>query len=72
MEPHSLDTPAVMAALEEVVMRDFVLASGQSNGGGIKKLLYHPGRKVYRIVETTAKDIECGTAEMAAIFYTER
>lgn len=70
---HTLDTAAVMAALEEVVLdREFTLASGESATGGRKLLTYSPGRKVFTIKETTAKDLECGSAEMAANYYSDR
>lgn len=68
-----ITTSAVEEALNEIIMdREFTLASGPSSSGGRKILTYAPGRKVFTVKETTAKDLECGTAEMAATIYSER
>ena len=73
MIPHVLDTPAVEAALEEVVLnREFQLASAASRTGGRKVLVYCVGRKTFTVKETNSKDLNTQSAEMAAVFYSER
>lgn len=72
MKAHELDTAAVETAIEEVVMRDFVIASAEGRAGGWKKLYYNPGTKVFTIQTTGQRPIEVQTADMAAVCYSER
>jgi hypothetical protein len=70
MEPHRLDAPSVKAAVQEVVMRDHLIASASSDGD-YKKLYFNPETDVYRI-KTKHTEHTCKTAEDAARIYSSK